>query len=77
MAPQLMPAGDDVTVPLPAPAFVTVTAYWLRVNVAETVIAAVTLTVHVPVPLHPPPVHPANVEPVAAAALNVTVEPKS
>ena len=46
-------------------------------NVAVTVVAAVTVTVHAPVPLHPPPLQPANVEPAAAAAVSVTAVPWS
>ena len=33
------------------------------VNVAVTVVFAVSVTTHVPVPVQPPPLHPANVEP--------------
>src|SRR5437773_721366 len=76
VAPQLMPAGDEVTVPLPAPALVTVScAVGTGLNVAVTVVLAVRLTTHVPVPLHPPPDHPAKAEPAAAAAVSVTFEP--
>jgi hypothetical protein len=75
VAPQSIPAGADVTVPTPMPAFVTASAYVFSVNVAVTVIAAVIVTVQVPVPLHPPPLQPVNVEPVPAAAVNVTIAP--
>ena len=44
-------------------------------NVALTVVVEVSVTVHVPVPEQPPPLHPANVEPEAGAAVRVTVEP--
>ena len=44
-------------------------------NVAVTVVAAFMVTVHVPVPVQPPPVHPANVEPDAALAVSVTLVP--
>src|SRR5689334_21544248 len=53
--PQLMPAGDAVIVPAPLPALPAVSVYWLSVNVAVTVVAAVTVTEHVPVPEQPPP----------------------
>jgi hypothetical protein len=75
VAPQLMPAGVDVTVPLPAPALTTDSGYALIVNVAVTVAAAVIVTVHAPVPLQPPPLHPANVDPAAGDAVSVTLVP--
>jgi hypothetical protein len=40
--PQLMPLGELVTVPLPVPAFVTVSVYVFGANVAVTVQLAVT-----------------------------------
>jgi hypothetical protein len=73
--PQLIPAGALVTVPVPVPAFVTVTAkVFAAVNVAVTAAAAVTVTTQAPVPVHAP-LHPANVDPVAGAAVNVTIVP--
>ena len=75
LAPQLIPAGALVTVPLPAPLLLTVSAYDGRANVAVTVVAAVTVTTHVPVPLHPPPLQPVNVDPAAGAAVSVTAVP--
>src|SRR5207245_3580176 len=57
VAPQLMPAGELVTVPLPVPAGVTVRVKLCRVKVAGTVVAAETVTVQVAVPAHPPPRH--------------------
>ena len=36
---------------------------------------ALTVTVHEPVPEHPPPLHPANVEPVLGVALKVPEVP--
>jgi hypothetical protein len=47
----------------------------LAVKVAVTLVAAFIVTTHVPVPLHPPPLQPANVEPLPAAALSVTDVP--
>ena len=44
-------------------------------KVAVTAVAPVTSTVHVPVPLHVLPVHPANVDPDAGAAVRVTEVP--
>ena len=73
--PQLMPDGDDVTVPVPVPAFVTLSANVDELlNVAVTARAAVIDTVHVLVPPHAP-LQPANVEPLAAVAVSVTEVP--
>jgi hypothetical protein len=75
--PQLMPPVFDVTVPVPLPAFVTVSVKFVVVllNVAVTERAAVIDTVHeVAVPLHAP-LQPPNVEPLAAAAVSVTEVP--
>jgi len=78
VVPQAMPAGALVTVPLPAPDFVTVRAKddgSVSVNVAVTDVAALTVTAQTPVPAHPPPLQPENVEPVAGVALKVTTVP--
>jgi len=75
VAPQLIPAGELVTVPLPLPDLVTVRANVGAVKVAVTDVAVLTVTVQVPVPEQPPPLQPANVEPVAAAAVSVTGVP--
>src|SRR6187549_170637 len=70
-----MPLGEDVTVPVPVPAFVTVSAKVDELlNVAVTARAAVMDVVQVPVPVHAP-LQPANVEPLAATAVNVTDAP--
>src|SRR5207247_1428873 len=73
--PQLIPTGALVTVPLPAPALLTVSAKVGRAKVAVTVVAALRVTVQVPVPEHPPPLQPVKVEPAAGAAVNVTAVP--
>jgi hypothetical protein len=75
VAPQVMPAGDDVTVPAPVPALVTASVYSMRVKVAVTVVAAVTVTAQVPVPVQPPPDQPVNVEPATGVAVRVTTVP--
>lgn len=74
-APQVMPAGVDVTLPLPVPARTTLSVLVCSVNVAETVVAAVIVTTQLLVPLHPPPDHPVNADPTADAAESVTTVP--
>jgi hypothetical protein len=76
VAPQLIPAGDDVTVPAPVPAFVTASANVVAelLKVAVTARAAVIDTVQAAVPVHAP-LQPANVEPVVAAGVSVTDAP--
>src|SRR5205823_13880690 len=75
VTPQLIPAGELVTVPLPVPALLTVSAKLGRLKVAVTVVAAMTVTVQAPVPEHPPPLQPVKVEPAAAVAVSVTAVP--
>jgi hypothetical protein len=73
VAPQAIPAGFDVTVPVPDPFLLTVSAVCGAVKVAVTAaLPAVRLTEQVPVPEHPAPDHPANVEPAAAVAVRTT-----
>ena len=76
VAPHAMPAGVLVTVPLPAPALVTVRAKVGTVKLAATVVAAFIVTTQVPVPVQPPPLQPVKVEPVAGEAVRVTWVPK-
>ena len=71
----MIPAGVLVTVPLPAPALLTVSAKLGTPNVAVTVVAADMVTVHEPVPVQPPPLQPLNVEPAAGVAVSVTAVP--
>jgi hypothetical protein len=76
VAPQAMPAGDDVTVPEPVPVGVTVTANCgAELKVAATAEFPVSVTMHVPVPVQPLPDQPTNVEPCAALAVSVTCVP--
>src|SRR5438046_6701741 len=75
VAPQVIPAGALVTVPLPVPAGVTVRVKVCSVKVAVTVVAPETVTTHVPVPEHPPPLQPVKVEPAAGVAVSVTAVP--
>lgn len=75
VAPQFMPAGLLVTVPVPPPDLVTDRLNCCRVNVAVTVAAAVIVIVQFPVPEHPPPDQPENVVPAKVVAVSVTVVP--
>ena len=72
--PQLIPAGLDVTTPEPVPVFDTVNVR-LTSNVAVTVVAALTATVHVDDwPAHAP-LQPPNVEDGVGVAVRVTTVP--
>src|SRR5213594_469187 len=55
VAGQEMPVGALVTVPVPAPAVLTVSANEDCMKVAVTVVAAFSVTAQVPVPEHAPP----------------------
>lgn len=72
VAPHEIPAGALVTVPVPAPALVTATAYIVWANVAVTLWAELTVKEQVPVPEHPPPLQPVKLDPAEGAALNTT-----
>src|SRR6185436_12493922 len=75
VAPQLMPAGALVTVPVPDPFLATESVTGpVRLNVAVTDVAAFTVTAHVPVPEQAPP-QPAKKEPAAGVAVRVRTEP--
>ena len=71
----MIAADVPVTVPLPVPAFVTVSAKVGRSKVAVTVVAADKVTVHELVPEQPPPLHPLKVESLAGVAVSVTAVP--
>ncbi|HTX52057.1 MAG TPA: hypothetical protein VMD08_01505 [Candidatus Baltobacteraceae bacterium] len=75
VAPQLIPAGLLVTVPVPVPASVTVKGYVIWVKVAVTFWTALMVTVQGPVPLHPPPLQPVKVDPPLGVAVRVTIVP--
>src|SRR5262245_240721 len=70
-----MPDGALETPPVPLPDFVTVSMKAGKLNVAVTDVAALTVTVHIPVPAQPPPFQPVKSEPAAGVAVNVTVVP--
>jgi hypothetical protein len=74
--PQLIPAGELITVPPPLPDFVTVSTGFV-VKVAVTDLAAFIMSVQVVLlPVHAPP-HPAKVVPPCGAAVRVTPVPGS
>ena len=74
-APQLIPAGLEVTVPLPLPVLVTVSTKRGGSKVAVTVFAAFMVTVHVAPETVLQPLQPANVDPPEALAVRVTLVP--
>jgi len=78
----MMPAGVLLTVPrllpvtVPFPALLTVRLTPCEsLNVAVTIVVEVRVSVQAPVPVQPPPLQPANMEPVAGLAVRVTVVP--
>ena len=83
VAPQSMPAGELVT--LPVPPFWTLLTVRVKVpdgggvveasKVAVTVTLLLIGTVHEPVPVQPPPLQPAKTDPAVGVALSVTVVP--
>src|SRR5262245_6557711 len=70
-----MPDGALETVPVPLPDFVTVSAKAGKLSVAVTDVAALIVTLQVPVPAQPPPFQPVKSEPAAGVAVSVTVVP--
>ena len=75
MAPQLMPTGENVTVPEPAPLFVMVRPSETRPKVATQVLSpsiAIVVLAELPVQL---PLHPVKLELFAGAAISVTADP--
>jgi hypothetical protein len=76
VATQAIPPPE--TLPEPVPAIVTVSVCASgggAVNVAVTDFAALIVTVHLPVPVHPAPDQPPKLEPDPGDAVNVTVVP--
>src|SRR2546422_49852 len=74
-APQEIPEGALLTVPLPVPVLVTLRAKDCWTKPAVTEVAAFSVTVQVPVPEQPPPLQPVKVEPAAGVAVKVTAVP--
>jgi hypothetical protein len=73
--PQAIPDGLLVTVPVPAPLRVTVSAKVWCAKVAVTDTGCVGVSVHVPVPLHAP-LQPVNTEPPSGTAI-ITIGPSA
>jgi hypothetical protein len=73
VAPQLMPAGELVTVPAPVPDLVTVSCTGTAEKLAVTAFAALIVTVQVlAVPVHDPD-QPLKVDPAVATAVKMTL----
>jgi len=77
VAQAVIPGGSLLTVPAPAPAFVTVSVKrtGAAVNVAVTVWSPTIATTQGPVPVQPAPLQPVNVDPFVGVAVRVTVVP--
>jgi hypothetical protein len=80
---QFVDEGLTVTVPVPPLAVnvwedeesVYVHVELLVLNTAVTAVAAFIVTTHVPVPEHPPPLHPVKLLPESGVAVRVTDVP--
>ena len=66
---QAIPAGRLVTVPGPATPTDSVV---IVEKFAITAVSAPSVTIHVPVPEHPPPLQPPSTEPALGVAVSVT-----
>lgn len=72
VGPQLMPLGDDVTVPVPVPVFATVSVcVGASAKVAVMFVGAFKVNVQVPDPEHPPPDQPEKTDPLDSEADSV------
>src|SRR5881396_1313528 len=74
-APQEIPEGALLTVPLPVPVLVTLRAKDCWTKPAVTEAAALIVTMQVPVPEQPPPLQPVKVELASGVAVKVTAVP--
>src|SRR5688500_18575296 len=68
-----MPAGAELTVPVPVPAGTTARERCGRAHDGVTIFAVPAVPMQVPVPVQPPPLQPSNVEPVAGEAVSTTI----
>jgi hypothetical protein len=73
--PQLIPAGLDMIVPVPAPEFVTVRVYSKLLNIAITLLFEFIVIVIVELEPVASPDHPPNVEDELGVAVNVILVP--
>jgi hypothetical protein len=73
--PQLIPDGDDETVPVPDPDFVTVRVYDEMSNVAVTLLFESIVTIIVELEPITLPDHSPNTEPESGVAVNITLVP--
>jgi hypothetical protein len=75
VALQSMPAGFEVTVPVPVPSFVTLTCAvtGLGLKVAVTAVSPHRRTVQSAVPVQPPPLHPTKYDPPCGTPDRVTL----
>ena len=71
-----IPAGLLLTLPEPDPPTATVSE-GSKSNVAVTLVSALIVTTHVPVPEQTPPLQPENVDRAAGLAVSVTFVPDS
>src|SRR6185436_4624390 len=70
-----MPAGLEVTLPLPIPVLVTVSVYCSRVKVGTTVRAAFMVTLQTAAFTESHPLQVSNLDPAAADAVNASAAP--
>src|SRR5438128_11277782 len=75
VAPQSIPAGLELTEPVPVPSVETFRVSVFRVNVAVTDRAWSIVTTQSPVPVQPAPVQPVKSELAAGVAVRVTDVP--
>ena len=73
--PQLIPAGLETTEPPPRPVLLTLSVKNCRLKVAVTDLTAPMLTVQVVADIESQPLQPPKSEPLAAAAVSVTIVP--
>ena len=72
-----MPAGLEVTEPVPDPLLLTSSVSVFKVKVAVTEWAASIVTMQVPVPEQPAPVQPVKSAPTSGVAVRVTTVPNA